>query len=989
MTTGVPVRPWLDPEMVGWRREPTSTLRRAHDSDTQDLDGTWRFQLLPSPEAVVGEKWATAMVPGCWTTEPAEASAGGGRPDLPWYTNDQMPWPNLPPVPPAQNPTGVYERDVDVPADWDGRRIVLHVGAAESLLVAEVNGVCVGVSTDSHLAAEFDVTDAVRAGERATVRLTVVKWSAGTFVEDQDQWWHGGITRSVRLFSRPALHLADVRVNAGLVADAGETSLTGRVEVDVRVGCDDGRLPPGWRVDVRLGDAPLQFDHDAHTRDAADERLSVYRGRARFAVDVPGVRAWSAEVPELYDLTIELRNADGTLVDTARQRVGFRTVEIIGPDLLFNGQRVFLRGVNRHDWHPLTGRVVTPADMRRDLITLKRFGFNAVRTSHYPNDPVFLDLTDELGFYVVDEANIESHAYAHELCDDPAYLPAFTQRVARMVRRDRNHPSVVIWSLGNESDYGANHDAVAAWLRRDDPTRPVQYEGAIKDDWTAGQAASDIVCPMYASIDELVEHVTRQPPTRPVVLCEYSHAMGNSNGSLADYWTAIETHPGLQGGFIWELTDHGLLQRESDGMPAGRAGAGHYAAGRPAPGFRWAHGGDFGDTPNDGAFCLDGLLLPDGTPKPAALEHRELAAPLRMSLVESPGGVRVRLRNHQDVRDLEWLTATWWFSGADGTVREAPAELPALPPGAEALIDVPDEVVGSGRDVESSIVLIVVTAHDLPWAPTGTEVCLPYVSLPADQASPQASAPVATKDEAAGASRLPEIDDDGRLRLLGVLDGPRLSLWREPTDNDLVGGVARRWSDLGLDVMKGEVVDIRREPDATIVLNRWSTAAGDVLHEQRFGPAEPVGGTMAWRCDDRVELPESLVDLPRIGVVLRLAAGLETMSWFGHGPWETYPDRCAAPVGLHIISRNELSIPYVRAQENGGRHGVRWARIEGPEGGVRVTFARPAQVCARGPVLHLDAVHRGLGTASCGPDALPAYRTTAETLRWTWWLSTW
>ncbi|MBB2901111.1 beta-galactosidase [Kineococcus radiotolerans] len=953
---------WADPEHVGRRREPVGTLRRAVPDDGAtclDLDGDWQFQLLPRPTATPGERWVPAPVPGCWTTEPG---LWGEVADPPWYTNDQMPWPDLPPTPPVQrNPTGVYRRDVAVPAGWAGQRVVLHVGAAESVLLVRVDGQEVGSSTDSHLAAEFDVTAWAAPGSTVQVELTVVKWSAATFVEDQDQWWHGGITRSVRLFTRPVLHLSDVRT----VARAD-----GHLDVDVRVGSDEGRLPAGWRVAVRLAGTDLVFDAAAHARDLHDERVSLYRGRARFGAEFPGITTWTAETPVLHDLAVELRDAAGTLVDSVAQRVGFRTVEVVGPDLLVNGRRIFVRGVNRHDRDPLTGRVVTAAQVREELLTLKRFGFNAVRTSHYPNDPVLYDLTDELGFWVVDEADLESHAWAHELCDDPAYLPAFTQRVARMVRRDRNHPSVIIWSLGNESDYGANHDAVAAWVRRDDPTRPVQYEGAVKDDWNAGHAASDVVCPMYASVGQLVEHVTSAPPTRPVIQCEYSHAMGNSNGSLAEYWQAIESLPGLQGGFVWEFADHGILQRVEDGLPAGRAGAGRFAGGVPAEGFRWAHGGDFGDAPHDGAFCLDGVVLPDGTPKPVVFEHRELSSPVRLSL----DGEEVRVRNALDFSDLSHLRAHWRLDATDGTSLTVPAVLPDLAAGESAVVGPPARVLAAGTG-ERWLQLVVTQARDTAWDPAGAEVSRPAVRLPDVAPAP------------APASARPPVplvvDERGTLLFAGLLARPELTLWREPTDNDVIAGDAAAWRAAGLDVARPVVESVRREDGVAVVVSRLATARGDVVHTQRFSA---LPGRAGLRCTDTVEVPAGLDDLPRIGLRLSLSGDDEQVRWFGSGPWETYPDRCTAPVGWHELPVAALAVPYARPQENGARVGVRDLRL-GIETGLRFGFDEPLVVTlrrARGLELVLDVRHRGLGSASCGPNALEPYRIGPGTRTWSW-----
>ncbi|MDX6313922.1 MAG: beta-galactosidase, partial [Streptomyces sp.] len=612
--------PWDSPESVSLRRNRMHAVVRPA-ADRLSLDGRWRFQLLPHPEAPLARRWTYLDVPGCWTVQDFDDMHGVD--DRPQYTNTRMPWPEPPPYVPAANPTGVHERDVDIPAAWAGRRIVLHVGAAESVVIAEVNGVPVGFGKDSHLAGEFDVTAAARPGERNTLRLTVVKWSDASYLEDQDQWWHGGITRPVHLYATDPLHLADVQVTASAEGALG-------VAVQVRTTQAHGVLPAGWTVSGLLrtpeGFVELPQDQAFTAACVASDRVSDFLGEARLTASLPGVRRWSAESPQLYDLTVRLHHPDGRTADTSHHRVGFRTVEIAGHELLVNGAPVYLRGVNRHDFHPLTGRVVTPDDMRADLCLLKAYGFNAIRTSHYPPDPALLDLADELGLYIVDEADIETHDHAHELADDPRYLAAFTDRVARMAQRDKNHPSVVIWSLGNESDYGANHDAAAGWLRRYDPTRPVQYEGAIKDDdgrWEdRPQTASDIICPMYASI----EQITARPHTKPLILCEYSHAMGNSNGTLAEYWQAIESTPGLQGGFIWEFWDHGILQRtdgEAAGRPAGPGAPPHaYAAGVTAPGYRWAYGGDFGDEPNDGNFCADGLVLPDRTPKPVLAEHR-------------------------------------------------------------------------------------------------------------------------------------------------------------------------------------------------------------------------------------------------------------------------------------------------------------------------------------------------------------------------------
>ncbi|MFJ1805860.1 MULTISPECIES: glycoside hydrolase family 2 TIM barrel-domain containing protein [unclassified Streptomyces] len=962
------LRPWEAPEVTSWGRLPMNAVDRR--SGAHSLDGDWRFRLLSAPDAPVGGPWSTAAVPGVWTMQDTD--------DLPQYLNIRMPYTEFPPLSPAGNPTGVYEREVDIPAGWAGRRIVLQVGAAESVLLVHVDGRPVGISKDSHLAAEFDLSGVVRAGGRSVVRLTVVKWSDASHIEDQDQWWHGGITRSVLLYATDPLRLADVTVRA---------ARDGELRVDCQVRDSGGALPEGWYVSGELDGLTLTRDAEFDLANAEDERVSAFLGEARLRARVPEVRTWTAETPELYGLTVRLHRADGTVADTSRHRVGFRDVTIVGRDLLVNGERIFIRGVNRHDFHPLTGRTVSSEDMRADLVLLKRFGFNAIRTAHYPNDPGLYDLADELGFYVVDEADIESHDHAHEIADDPRYLNAFVDRVSRMVLRDKNHPSVIIWSLGNESDYGANHDAAAGWVRRHDPTRPVQYEGAAKRGWADPQVASDVACPMYAPLEDCVAHALSGQQTKPLIQCEYSHAMGNSNGTLADHWAAIEATPGLQGGFIWEFWDHGILQRVNDGRPVGRGGAGLHDNGVAAPGYRWAYGGDFGEKDHDGAFIADGVVFPDRTPKPVMFEHRELAAPVRLQGVRPEGLV---VSNHQHFRGLEWLAGEWELSLAHGGTLTASAELPDLPPGGTAVVPLPFTLPEEGG--EAWLTLRVTTAQDLPWAPRGTRVCAPQVRL-------RAPVPV---EESVGSGRV-EIDADGLLVHPLLNAAPALSLWRAPTDNDELGGMALRWRTWGLDALVRKLVAVHQEGDGVCVLAEYAGTTGVVRHRQVFTPVE--GGL---RIDEQAELPTEFDDVARVGSVFETLAGLDRLEWFGQGPWESYPDRSAgAPVGHHRAEVDELFTPYLRPQESGGRHGVRSFTLSAPDAtGLAITLDEPRQVSVTryraedltavshhdelvpraGCVVHLDAAHRGLGTASCGPDTFPSYLVAPGVHRWSWTL---
>jgi len=506
----------------------------------------------------------------------------------------------------------------------------------------------------------------------------------------------------------------------------------------------------------------------------ADRWSTAYRqmappldGLATWHLEVPSVEPWSAERPRRYSLRIALRAPSGEVVDEATVRIGFRRVEIHGLDLLINGRRVYVRGVNRHDFDQHTGRVISVDSMRADLVQMKRFGFNAVRTSHYPNDPAFLDLADELGLYVIDEADIESHAFQSTLCDDSRYLGQWVTRVSRMAERDKNHASVILWSLGNESGHGLNHAAAAAWLRGYDPSRPLHYEGAIRYDWTSDQTISDITCPMYPPISAIVGHATSGLQRHPLIMCEFSHAMGNSNGTLAEYWDAIESTAGLQGGFIWEWWDHGLVQQLPDGTR------------------RWAYGGDFGESPHDGNFVADGMNWPDRRPKPAMWEHKRLAAPV--SLAGRPVDLRagrVELTSRQDFTDLGWLRGSYELTIDGEPSCGGDFDVPRLGPGERAEVQLPGWATPTGGG-EAWLTVRLRTAEALPWAPRDFEVCA--LQLPVAQGS-QEGVPLPRTHRAGVA-----LDEHSLLRHRLLARAPVLSLWRAPTDNDRIGGIAARW----------------------------------------------------------------------------------------------------------------------------------------------------------------------------------------------------
>ncbi|MCU1397946.1 MAG: hypothetical protein JWN62_1055 [Acidimicrobiales bacterium] len=947
-------------------RVPSTAYRTADDARVGDLarswrrtlDGPWSFGLYDTPDdASIDDDSTDAMsvdVPGSWTMQ--------GTGDLPHYTNVQMPFAGPPPRLPEHNPTGVYSRELVVPKAWaKARRVVLHVGAAESVHAVYVNGTFAGYGTDSRLASEYDITDLVTPGINR-IAIAVVRYSAQSYVEDQDQWWMAGLHREVFVEARGVVRIDDVRC----VADLDVATGVGSLEVTSTVAFTV-RPTRGWRVRTTLetmGGRRIGTAVVAPVPSSFANAYSFTSHGARAAFDVSAVKPWSAEQPTRYRVLTELLDTDGAVVEAHAQLVGFRRVEIADRQLLVNGAPVWIFGVNRHDHHPQRGATVTRDDIRNDLVLMKQHNINAVRTSHYPNHPDLLDLCDELGMYVVDEANIESHAYNTSLCDDPRYLPTWLSRGSRMVQRDGHHPSIILWSLGNESGYGDNHDALAGWIRRHDPSRPLHYEGAVyHDGWIdGGLAASDVVCPMYAPIDAIEAYGSSGQGTRPLILCEYSHAMGNSNGSLADYWDVITATPGLQGGFIWEWQDHGLVQH----LPDGRT--------------RFAFGGQFGDEPNDGNFVADGLVSSDRLPHPAMSEVAWVYRPVTSTPGPRPGTISVT--NRRSFADLSDLRAEWSVLVDGEPFARGRLDVGVVPPSSTCTVSMPAAAVaaiarGGRRRVDLSVRWSVRSAT--AWAPAGHVVAWEQILVRG-----------ASRTRPVPAVR-PGSSSDPATTIEQMLTIPvTLNLWRAPTDND------------GFKLMA---------PGAHTALGRW-IAAG--IHER---PADElvahhverrVDATGAVTMHHTVEVPDALADLPRIGVLFAVPAGFDTLRWYGCGPHENYPDRNASASAAVWEGAVDVS-PYLVPQEFGLRTDVRWLELVAADGQVvrvdvlgppmhaSATRHTPSELFAAGHeidlvprddlVVCLDVAHRGLGTASCGPDVLPQYRIPAGTFTFAYRLS--
>ncbi|MDD5261782.1 MAG: glycoside hydrolase family 2 TIM barrel-domain containing protein [Methylacidiphilales bacterium] len=1023
---------WKSPTTISFNRLPARasllpfvdvesarSLAREKTPYYQSLNGDWNFTLLHRPEDVRNGMLQPAFgpaaagfrkipVPSNWTLQDTF--------DKPHYTNVQMPFPQEPPEVPAENPTGVYRTPFTVPKNWEGRRIVLHVGGAESVLYVWINGKPVGLSKDSRLPAEFDITEYVQPGQANLLAAVVVKWSDATFLEDQDQWWMGGIFREVYLYSTPKFYLEDVFCRAGL----DDTFRNGTLEVNARMGFLPAQPPEGaWQIEIQLFDGPKPLFKKPLRESVEDNRHSRSRFRARFFLPkISKIKPWSAETPHLYTLVVSLIQGGEQVVDTTSCRTGFRRVETRDRNLLINGQRVLIKGVNRHEHDDTTGKTISRESMIRDIVLMKQFNFNAVRTSHYPNDALWYDLCDEYGLYLIDEANLETHALSNQICREAGYASAFLERGIRMVERDKNHPSIILWSLGNESGYGPNHDAMAGWIRAYDPSRPLHYEGGLWStngyqaehvlEWAGGRFASDITCPMYPQLDWIKKARDRKTnfDPRPMILCEYSHAMGNSNGSLADYWDLFESYPGVQGGFIWEWVDHGIRQKTADGKTY------------------WAYGGDFGDKPNDLNFVCDGLVWPDRTPHPGMWEAKKVQQPIGIRAKNLRQGL-ITITNKYDFISLENIIGSWELL-VDGKI-SARGVLPGLktaPRKSETVrLKLPAPKLQPGQ--QAHLTLRFRTAKATAWCPAGHEVAWEQFTLSEPKWKPALHLKSSTSSgklflEERNGETLVRGDiieaviqrANGKIASMSwkgrplLADGPQLQVWRGPTDNDGIKGWTGqddkplgRWLKAGLHdlILTTESCGIAFRKDGAAVLKTVQSAKGSGV-DYGFRTRQTITFYPDGRLvlENRIVADKRLPDLPRVGLALQLAPGFEKLRWYGRGPLENYCDRKRATlIGQYESTVTEEYVPYILPQEHGNKTDVRWLELEDP-GHARVRFwsdlyfecsashftshdlfkwTHTTDVVPRPEVIvNLDYAQRGLGTASCGPDTLSAYQ---------------
>ncbi|MGM0123188.1 evolved beta-galactosidase subunit alpha [Enterococcus sp. AZ194] len=970
-------------------REEALSFDRDRSIGFQSLNGQWAFQLTEFVEQIpegffgtgaLSSLWSTINVPGHWQLQ------GYGNPH---YTNVDYPFPVDPPYIPTKNPAGYYKRKVFFSSFPQGRKKILRFEGVDNAFKLWVNDHYVGYSTGSRLPAEFDLTDFLMVGEN-TIQVQVSQWSAMSYLEDQDMWWLSGIFRDVYLYDRQSSGLVDLFIQPGLSADYA----TGELTIDYSFeGIASNKQ---YTLKMELYDTEnlnLLFNEEHNI--VATEFSSTYQ------IEQP--KTWTAETPSLYSLIIEVYE-DNQLIQVIPQKIGFRSIELKNGLIQVNGQPIIFKGVNRHDWHPKFGRAVPLSVMEIDIQLMKKFNINAVRTAHYPNDPRFYELCDYYGLYVIDEVDIETHGMdivqrRDELSEAIDWQTAYLDRMKRMVIRDQNHPSILIWSLGNESGFGRNHQAMADWVRSYDQTRLVHYEGEsrniFENQLELENHASDMFSTMYTSVEKMRVEGTKTELPQPHILCEYAHAMGNGPGGLKEYMDLFYQYPRLQGGFVWEWIDHGIQQETDSGE------------------IYYAYGGDFGDEPNDSNFVIDGLVFPDRTPSPALFELKKVIEPVTIEF--SSDKKQVKVTNRFDFRNLSTLMSQFIWTVKGQIVKVVDLGELDVKPRTSLSIPIP---VAEGIQSEEEVVLSLVFrekeakefySNKVAW---GQMIVRPK----SHRQGKEKKQFNATRED----NRLEIKSNDVQLifdLITGeivtwtyqgesiIVKSPKMNFWRAATDNDRLGQeefhtkpISNEWYEYGVNQLAQRVVEVQvseQEESVEVVVTSVQgaiTKDWGIQLESTYRIIKKGAVNISIKGKPFGNAPKTL---PKIGFQMNLTKAFQFVKWYGLGPNETYADSCQSGyLGAWESSVAELMTPYIRPQENGNRMGTRSLQVVDEQGiGLKI-YGEPFQFSIRnysteqldkaehtyelknsGLVeLNIDHQQYGLGSASCGPEVADEYK---------------
>lgn len=881
------------------------------------LNGLWKFNWVQKPTDrpinfydpefdVSG--WDEIEVPANWELK------GYG---IPIYTDVAYPFPTNPPnIPQDYNPVGSYRTEFFTPEHWLDRNIFIHFGGVRSAFYLWVNGKFVGYSQDSKTPTEFNISDFINYTGTNTIALEVYRWSDGSYLEGQDYWKLSGIERDVYLYATPETYIKNLSATARL----DETYNYGLFDIDVDIISPTKDFTVNFELRENSNKRSVFIFSSKNIDEAVDDRFI----KTISDIKLQNIKKWTAENPKLYALVVFLTNDKKEIIDAVSTKIGFREIEIKDQQLHINGVPVTIRGVNRHEHDMVNGRVITVESMIEDIQLMKQFNINAVRCSHYPNRPEWYELCDLYGLYVIDEVNIEAHGndpYNPDktLADKPEWKHAFMERTKAMVERDKHHPSIIIWSLGNETGYGQNFRETYQWIKKFDPSRPVQCEDAGKNGY------SDIYCPMYKSINFIEDYAKSNDP-RPLILSEYAHAMGNSVGNLQDYWNVIDKYPNLQGGFIWDWVDQTFLKYDDEGNDY------------------WAYGGDLGDSgvKNDSNFCANGLVQADRFLNPAIWEVKKVYQPIDFVAVDEDCSV-IEVFNNYDFTNFRNFRFEWDikvdgkeiyrddFSSIEIKPHQSRMVFLTLPditpePGAEYLLTI-KAVTRNNDDLIPENYTIAWEQYKLPFKNPKHKKKL--AGLPTIQMQELESMMVISGnnfrvlfDKQKG--EITSYNFDGKELLQ---KGPVLNLWRPPTDNDLGNGMPGRcaiWKDIAKRSVLEKLNFMQSDTSFNIKTSFLDSISQTILQINYTINNDGSIGITTFLSTKKADLPE----IPRIGLQLILPAEFDSILWYGRGPHESYWDRkTGAAIDLYKGTVWEQYHPYVRPQENGNKTDVRWIAL--------------------------------------------------------------
>ncbi len=1011
---------WKILEITSLNEEPIRSSYSTHDtladaiqgkksSYVKSLNGPWKFSWYSKPAErsldfyktnYSDKKWDTLEVPSNWQTK------GHGTPI---YFNNGFPFltlqdPAIEPevVPEDYNPVGLYRRTFKIPEDWAERVVFIHFEGVESAFNLFVNGHHVGYSEDSFVGAEFNITDFLVEGENL-LAVEVFRWSDGSYLEDQDFWRLSGIFRDVELIARPQAYVRDFFARSQPDADFKDFEFI----IETRIRDLTGEYGVGFQTEVYLlpyDDLKTEIDplivFEGYDRYNYERLLKGIESYDTLKATVKNPKLWSAEEPNRYRVCIALKNPEGEVLEVVAHDFGFRHVEIAQGELLVNGKPVLMKGVNRHEFDPHHGRAISKERMLEDVLLMKQHNINTVRTAHYPNDPYFYELCDQYGLYVVGEANLESGGFNYTFAGNKGeWREAVVRRMVNMVERDKNHASIYSWSLGNEAGMGKNYEFMRAAAEIIDDTRIIQYLD--KENWN--NPVTDVITPMYPTIETIIEYGD-QDDHRPLIMCEYAHSMGNSNGNMKEYWDVIRSHPRIQGGYIWDWVDQGLIKKLEDGREV------------------FAYGGDFGDEPNNGNFCLNGLIMADRSIYPKLLEVKKVYQNIHMNLLDKDKGV-LEIYNEYFFKDLSDYALHWSIVHNGAEVFSGVIEGLLVAPGSTDMIQLPKEAIEVNGSGYYTLDLYVKRKAANSWSKAGFEVARQQILLQ------EASGYLVEKGSAKNASISMDIQEDsitiqsdfveavfdmssGELTeysyqgntIINVgkgYYGPRLNFYRAPTDNDrnffeTWDGVDP-WNQRGLDklsIKDAHLKVIQKSPEKVLLEATQSIhTAVDLAVQHRVIYTLFPNGVI--EVVQHVEVPDTLEVLPMVGLVMGLPPAFDQVEWLGRGPHENYSDRAeSAFFGLYQSDVASMYIPYVRPQDYGNREHVEYVNLSNNDGfGVKVVARDTLSFSAKRhsaaqlaekthyylledePVLHLKLNHRqlGIGNSSCGPPALEPY----------------